>query len=106
MWCICGRMRKCMLYIVCVGFKCWIPEDYVVCVCVCELRRIQFRVGMYRICGTVTWIMCFVSSSNVLVVGCAVASLSFMRVRFEACVVDIDSEEAGLSQNPIFHQIE
>ena len=50
--------------------------------------------------------MCFVSSSNVLVVGCAVVLLSFMRVRFEACVVDIDSKEAGLSQNPIFHQIE
>jgi len=67
---------------------------------------LKFRVGMYRICGTVAWIMCFVSSSNVLVVGCAVVSLSFMRVRFEACVVDIDSKEAGLSQNPIFHQIE
>jgi hypothetical protein len=45
MRCICGRMRKCMLYIVCVGFKCWIPEDYVVCVCVCELRRIQISCG-------------------------------------------------------------
>jgi len=36
-----------MSYIVCVGFKCWLPEDYVacVCVCVCELRRIEIPCG-------------------------------------------------------------
>jgi sorbitol-specific phosphotransferase system component IIBC len=81
MGCICGRMRKCMSYIVCVGFKYGIPVDYMVCACV-NGGGFKLRVGMYRICGIVALDMRFVSSSNVLVVGCAVVSLSFMRVGF------------------------